>query len=119
VAEQTLPSIAGYFAGMLYNPNNVSGEAAPVTILIELEVGRMIAEIPGYDQKFFVSRTTLSRAQYRTETVLPFLHRMGVSASDFEDRGIFLLRSTLMNPWYSAAKTSRSALPRHLGRGTV
>ena len=31
VAEQTLPSIAGYFAGMLYNPNNVSREAAPVT----------------------------------------------------------------------------------------
>ena len=31
VAEQTLPSIAAYFAAMLYNPNNVSKEAAPET----------------------------------------------------------------------------------------
>ena len=51
VAEQTLPAIAGYFAGMLYNPNNVSREAAPITVLIELEVGRMICEMLGYDPK--------------------------------------------------------------------
>lgn len=49
VAEQTLPSIAAYFAAMLYNPNNVSKEAAPVTVRLELEAGRLIAEMLGYD----------------------------------------------------------------------
>ncbi len=51
LAEQTLPSIAGYFAGMLYNPNNVSKEAAPVTVQLELEVGHMIAEMLGFPEK--------------------------------------------------------------------
>jgi glutamate/tyrosine decarboxylase-like PLP-dependent enzyme len=50
VAEQTLPSIAGYFAAMLYNPNNVSREAAPVTVRLELEACRMIGEMIGYDE---------------------------------------------------------------------
>ncbi len=49
VAEQTLPGIAGYFAAMLYNPNNVSKEAAPVTVRLELEAGRLLAEMLGYD----------------------------------------------------------------------
>ncbi len=49
VAEQTLPGIAGYFAGMLYNPNNVSTEAAPVTVRLELAAAGMIAEMLGYD----------------------------------------------------------------------
>jgi hypothetical protein len=43
ISEQTLPSIAGYFATMLYNPNNVSADAAPVTVKFELEAARMIA----------------------------------------------------------------------------
>src|SRR5260370_2739764 len=30
VSDQTLPSVLGYFAGLLYNPNNVTPEAAPV-----------------------------------------------------------------------------------------
>ena len=32
LAEQTLPSIAGFFAAMLYNPNNVTADVAPVTL---------------------------------------------------------------------------------------
>lgn len=50
VAEQTLPSIAGWFAAMLYNPNNVSREAAPVTVRLELEACRMICRMLGYDE---------------------------------------------------------------------
>lgn len=49
LSEQTLPSLLGYFAAMLYNPNNVTGEAAPVTVDMELEVGRMVASMIGYD----------------------------------------------------------------------
>lgn len=51
LSEQTLPSVLGYFAGMLYNPNNVTSESAPVTVALELEVGRMISEMMGYDPK--------------------------------------------------------------------
>lgn len=51
LSEQTLPSVLGYFAGMLYNPNNVTSESAPVTVALELEVGRMIAEMLGLDPK--------------------------------------------------------------------
>lgn len=47
IAEQTLPSIAAYFAAMLYNPNNVSSDAAPVTVR-PLEVSRMISRMPGH-----------------------------------------------------------------------
>lgn len=48
LAEQSLPSIAGYFAAMLYNPNNVTADAAPVTVRLELEAARMISRMLGY-----------------------------------------------------------------------
>ena len=51
LSEQTLPSVLGYFAGMLYNPNNVTDEAAPVTVKLELEVGRMVAAMLGYNPR--------------------------------------------------------------------
>ncbi len=57
-----------------------------------------------YEQSFFVSRTALSAAQYTPDTVGKFLTRLGVDAEDYAAHGIFLLRSVLMNPWYSAAK---------------
>lgn len=50
LSEQTIPSIIGYFAGMLYNPNNVTDEAAPVTVDIEIEFGKMICEMLGYQE---------------------------------------------------------------------
>lgn len=49
LSEQTLPAVIGYFAGMLYNPNNVTAEAAPVTVALELEVGAMMSEMLGFD----------------------------------------------------------------------
>ena len=39
----------GYFAGLLYNPNNVSPEAAPVTVKWEFEVGADILKMVGYN----------------------------------------------------------------------
>ena len=48
LAEQTLPSILGYFAAMLYNPNNVSSDVAPVTQRLEHEVGRMLSRMIGF-----------------------------------------------------------------------
>lgn len=56
------------------------------------------------DQPYFVSRTTLSNAQYSAETIAPFLDRLGVHITDYAEHGVFLLRSVLMNPWYDQAK---------------
>lgn len=48
LSDQTVPSVLGYFAGMLYNPNNVTPEAAPVTVEWELEVASDILKMLGY-----------------------------------------------------------------------
>jgi glutamate/tyrosine decarboxylase-like PLP-dependent enzyme len=49
ISETTLPSLVAYFGTLLYNPNNVSSEASPVTIRYELEVGRQFAELFGFE----------------------------------------------------------------------
>lgn len=48
LADTTLPSLLGYFAGMLYNPNNVTPEAAPVTVDWEIEACGSILRMLGY-----------------------------------------------------------------------
>jgi len=48
LSDQTLPAVLGYFAGMLYNPNNVTPEAAPVTVEWEMEVASSILRMLGY-----------------------------------------------------------------------
>jgi glutamate/tyrosine decarboxylase-like PLP-dependent enzyme len=48
LSDQTIASLLGYVAGMLYNPNNVSVEAAPVTVEWELEVGNDVLSMLGY-----------------------------------------------------------------------
>ncbi|RMH19869.1 MAG: decarboxylase [Gemmatimonadetes bacterium] len=47
--EQTMASQIGYFAAMLFNPNNVAVEGSPVTTRLELKVARQLAEMVGYD----------------------------------------------------------------------
>ncbi len=47
--QQTIASQIGYFAAMLYNPNNVASEASPVTTRLELEVAAQLATMIGYD----------------------------------------------------------------------
>jgi glutamate/tyrosine decarboxylase-like PLP-dependent enzyme len=51
LSEQTLPAVVGYIAAMLYNPNNVTEEAAPVTVRLELEVGRMVSQMLGFNPR--------------------------------------------------------------------
>lgn len=46
--ETTMPSILGYFATMLYNPNNVAFEASTVTTLLEIMVGDDLCQMLGY-----------------------------------------------------------------------
>jgi glutamate/tyrosine decarboxylase-like PLP-dependent enzyme len=49
IAEQTIASQIGYFATMLYNPNNIAAEISPVTSRLELEVAGQLATMIGYD----------------------------------------------------------------------
>jgi len=49
VGEQTIASQVGYFATMLYNPNNIAIEISPVTTRLELEVAAQLARMIGYD----------------------------------------------------------------------
>ncbi len=46
--ETTIPSMLGYFATMLYNPNNVAFEASTVTTLLEMIVGDDLCRMLGY-----------------------------------------------------------------------
>ena len=48
VGEQTIAAQIGYFAAMLYNPNNVTEEVSPVTTRLELEVATQLAAMIGY-----------------------------------------------------------------------
>ncbi len=49
ISEQSLPSVLGYFAGLLYNANNIDSESSPMAVPMELETGRMIADMIGYN----------------------------------------------------------------------
>ncbi len=47
--DLTMAGSAGYFAGMLYNQNNVAAEASPVTTALEIKVARDLCEMLGFD----------------------------------------------------------------------
>ena len=49
VAEQTIAAQVGYFATMLYNPNNIAAEISPVTSRLEMEAAAQLAAMIGYD----------------------------------------------------------------------
>jgi glutamate/tyrosine decarboxylase-like PLP-dependent enzyme len=48
VSDPTLPALVGYFAGMLYNQNNVVAEAAPETVRKEHAFMAALARMVGY-----------------------------------------------------------------------
>jgi glutamate/tyrosine decarboxylase-like PLP-dependent enzyme len=50
-ADLTMAGLIGYFATMLYNPNNVAAEGSPVTTRLELEVAAQLAAMIGYDAR--------------------------------------------------------------------
>lgn len=48
-SDPLLPALLGQLITTLYNPNNVAAEGAPVTLDLELEVGRQLAVMLGMD----------------------------------------------------------------------
>ena len=49
VSDLALPGLAAQMLTLPYNPNNVSEDAAPVTIDLEIRVGLQLARLFGYD----------------------------------------------------------------------
>ncbi|KAJ3903671.1 pyridoxal phosphate-dependent transferase, partial [Lentinula edodes] len=47
--DTSMPGILGYFTAMLFNANNVALEASPLTTAIEIEVGKQLAKMVGYN----------------------------------------------------------------------
>lgn len=50
-SDVNLPSLIGYYAGLLYHSNNVSPEASEATLKFELTVGKQFAELFQYDSQ--------------------------------------------------------------------
>lgn len=48
LSDTTLPSLLGYIAGLLYNPNNVTPEASPVTADLEYEACTSLIQMIGF-----------------------------------------------------------------------
>ncbi|MES2108553.1 MAG: pyridoxal-dependent decarboxylase [Bacteroidota bacterium] len=48
LSDITMPSMLGYFAGMLYNSNNVTPEASPVAVEWEIEACNEILKMVGF-----------------------------------------------------------------------
>ena len=46
--DVAMPGMLGYFAGMLYNQNNVAAEASPVTTPLEMQVGNDLCQMLGF-----------------------------------------------------------------------
>ncbi|XP_060075594.1 uncharacterized protein LOC132555261 isoform X1 [Ylistrum balloti] len=46
--DTAMPANLGYIAALLYNSNNVTREASPVTTSMEVQVGKQICEMLGY-----------------------------------------------------------------------
>ncbi|KAF8198646.1 group II decarboxylase [Pholiota molesta] len=51
VFEPSLPSMLGWLAAMLFNPNNVAFESSPATTSLELEAGMQLCDMIGYSRE--------------------------------------------------------------------
>ncbi len=63
-----------------------------------------IGHKPPYGQPYFVSRTRFESRQYGFETVAGILQPFNITEDDYRKNGLFVLRSTVMNPFYYLAE---------------
>lgn len=121
LAEQTLPGIAGYFAAMLYNPNNVAADVAPVTVRLELEAGRLLCRMIGYGDDAWAhlcsgGTTANIEALWAARTVryLPFVLRDMRAAAGLAPPGRPPTDAALLGQSPSAAIEEHAALWRQI-----
>jgi glutamate/tyrosine decarboxylase-like PLP-dependent enzyme len=81
--EQTIAGQIGYIAAMLYNPNNISAEAAPVTTRLELEVAAQLARMIGYDETRCWGHLTSGGtvANFESLWIARNVHYLGIAAA--------------------------------------
>ena len=81
--EQTIAGQIGYIAAMLYNPNNISAEAAPVTTRLELEVAAQLARMIGYDDARCWGHLTSGGtvANFESLWIARNIHYLGIAAA--------------------------------------
>src|SRR5262249_49086852 len=58
-----------------------------------------------YGQPYFVSRTWFREEQYAARSIHGLLDHLGITPEDYTTHGLFVLRSTVMNPLYSEAES--------------
>jgi hypothetical protein len=49
VNDVSMPATLGYLMGLMYNPNNISPEAGPLTHIIEYDVGQQLCNMVGFN----------------------------------------------------------------------
>jgi glutamate/tyrosine decarboxylase-like PLP-dependent enzyme len=64
LSDTTLPGVIGYFAGMLFNANNVTPEAAPVTVEWEIQACSRILAMLGFAPPPSPPRSRSERSDY-------------------------------------------------------
>lgn len=57
-------------------------------------------------QKFYVADTKVDTAMYCTDSMKNTLARFGYSPYEYQKHGMYVMRSTIMNPWYYHAAHS-------------
>jgi glutamate/tyrosine decarboxylase-like PLP-dependent enzyme len=72
LSDVSMPALLGYFAGMLYNPNNVTSEAAPVTAGWELDACARVLKLLGYTPPPAPPTTVAEIPAYEAELQKPF-----------------------------------------------
>ena len=58
---------------------------------------------PPYAQPYFVSRTTFAKEQYQYKSIQKILEPFNIEQKEYDQHGLFVLRSTVMNPFYDIA----------------
>ena len=57
-------------------------------------------KITPHVQKFFLSRTEFDKSQYDYNSISEVFDKLGILKDEYENQSLFVLRATLMNPWY-------------------
>jgi len=107
--DVTIPGLAGYFAAMLYNQNNVASEASPVTTMMEIAVGDDLCQMLGFSIP--PTSTEASEAPVRPP-VRPWGH-ITCDGSVANMEGLWMARSLKFYPpaLLAAAREVREAAP--------
>ena len=94
VSDPTLPALVGYFAGLLYNQNNVVAEAAPETVRKEGAYVAALARMVGYPP---LLPERLSAEDLRTHTPYAWGHlASGGTVANIE--ALWLARNVRLYP---------------------